>query len=512
VEIDPARRRERVLEEAQALVEKASLKLVPDEWLLDWVVNSTEWPRPLLGSFDERFLHLAREILITVMRDHQKYFAVEDGQGSLRPCFVAVLNMDSDEKGLIRQGHQRVLAARFRDAEFFWNADQRVLLRDRLPLLEKVTYQAELGGYGSYADKIRRMRGLAEKTCRELTGQQALSSREGDAVLRAVELCKCDLTTQMVYEFPELQGVVGGLYAAKQGESLDVADAIYDHYLPKSLEDRCPRSRVGAVVSFADKLDSVVAGFAAGLKPSGSSDPFGLRRYGNGIIKLLLEAMPPILFSDLVAFTSGWFSQSKPAFMDLHSFFIERLGYYLGRKFRYDTVRAVLADHELAAFNVPAEALHRVQVLEQFRDTEDFVALAQAAKRVRNILAKSATEGELRGGLVNEGLLEPGPEKELWQKYLQARETLEMGGRFCSGGTCDYEKLFAYIASFRPFVDRFFDKVLVMTDDAALRRNRLLLLGLLDQQIFSKFVRLSEIVPGTPDVDASTSGRNQAEG
>jgi glycyl-tRNA synthetase beta chain len=512
VEINPARRRERVLGEAKALVGRASLVLVQDDWLVDWVVNSTEWPRPLLGSFAERFLHLPREILITVMRDHQKYFAVEDGKGNLRPHFVAVLNLDADEKGLIRQGHERVLTARFRDAEFFWNTDQRVPLRDRLPLLEKVTYQAELGSYGSYAHKVQRMRAVAEKTCRELGGQQALSGAEGDAVLRAVELCKCDLTTQMVHEFPELQGVVGGLYAAKQRESLDVADAIYDHYLPKSLEDRCPRSRVGAVVSLADKLDSVVAGFAAGLKPTGSSDPFGLRRCGNGIIKVLLEVMPPILFSDLVAFTSGLFSQSKPAVMDLHNFFIERLAYYLGRKFRYDTVRAVLADHELVAFNVPAEALRRVEVLEQFRDTEDFVALAQAAKRVRNILTKSATEGEPPGGSVNEGLLEPGPEKELHQKYLEGYETLQVGGRFWSGGTYDYEKLFAYIATFRPVVDRFFDKVLVMTDDAALRRNRLLLLGLLDRQIFSKFVRLSEIVPGTPIVDASTSGRDEGEG
>jgi glycyl-tRNA synthetase beta chain len=514
VEIDPTRRRQRVIEEAKTLVQKATLELVQDDWLLDWVVNSTEWPRPMLGNFDERFLHLPREILITVMRDHQKYFAVEDGQGNLRPHFVAVLNMDSDEKGLIRQGHERVLAARFRDAEFFWNADQRVPLRDRLPQLEKVTYQAELGSYGSYADKVRRMRALAEKTCRELTGQQALSSREGDAVVRAVELCKGDLTTQMVYEFPELQGVVGGLYAAKQGEPLDVADAIYDHYLPKSLEDRCPRSLVGAVVSFADKLDAVVGGFAAGLKPSGSSDPFGLRRNGNGIIKVLLEAMPPILFSETVIFTSDLFKQSKPAFMDLHNFFIERLGYYLGRKFRYDTVRAVLTDpdRQLEAFNVPAWALHRVQALEKFRDTEDFVALAQAAKRVRNILTKSAAEGELRAGSLDEALLEPGPEKELHQKYLEAYEILQVAGRFWSGRTYDYEKVFAYIATFRPFVDRFFDEVLVMTDDAALRRNRLLLLGCLDQEIFSKFVRLSEIVPGTPIVDASTLGKNEAQG
>jgi glycyl-tRNA synthetase beta chain len=459
----------------------------------------------LLGSFDERFLHLPREILITVMRDHQKYFAVEDGQGSLAPRFIAVLNMDSDAKGLIRKGHERVLTARFRDAEFFWQADQRVPLRDRLPLLEKVIYQAELGSLGSYAEKVRRMRVLAEKTCRELIRQQALSVQEGDDVLRAVEWCKCDLTTQMVHEFPELEGVVGGLYTATQVHFSNVSDAIYDHYLPRSLEDRCPRSLIGAIVSLTDKLDSVVAGFAAGLKPSGSGDPYGLRRNANGVMKVVLECMPPIAFSELVVSATDLLGQ-KALFSEISSFFVERLSHYLGRKFRYDTVRAVLADpnHELDAFNVLAEALKRVQILEKFRDTEDFVAMAQAAKRVRNILTKSAADTDLRTGSLNEALLEPGPEKELYQKYREAYESLEASGGFWSGGTYDYERVFNYIATFRPLVDRFFDKVLVMVDDTAVRRNRLLLLALLDRQIFSKFVRLSEIVPGTPIVDAST--------
>ena len=510
VEFDPENRRRTLRAKTKALLEDSTL-LIEDADLEEWLVNSTEWPSAIRGGFDPRFLHLPREILITVMRDHQKYFAVENPQGILEPYFLAALNVDSDERGLIRQGHERVLRARFSDAEFFWNADQRTRLRDRLPLLDKVTYQAELGSYG---DKVRRMRALAEKTCRELTGQHALSSREGDAVLRAVELCKCDLTTQMVHEFPELQGIVGGLYARKQEERLDVADAVYDHYLPKSLDDRCPRSLVGAVVSLVDKLDSVAGGFAAGLKPSGSSDPFGLRRNGNGIIKVLLEVMPTMLFSELAVAARDAFPEKKAVFTEFIDFLIERLQHYLGQRFRYDTVRAVLADpdHALEAFNMPAEALHRVRVLEQFRDTEDFVALAQAAKRVRNILAKSATEVAQGRTSVDESLMEPGPETELWNKYHEGCATLGAGGPFWTGGSYDYEMVFAYLSTFRPFVDEFFNKVLVMADDPALRRNRLLMLSLLDQRIFSKFVRLSEIVPGTPNVDAPTSRPNKAEG
>ncbi len=509
VEFDRENRRQSVQNDTQVLLEDF-LVLVEDQDLEEWLVNSTEWPSAIRGGFDKRFLHLPREILITVMRDHQKYFAVENREGKLDPYFISVLNVDSDELGLIRRGHERVLQARFRDAEFFWDADQRVPLRERAPRLKKVTYQAELGSQGSYADKVRRMLNLAERLSDQIQTQGALKPEQRGSLVRAVELSKCDLTTQMVQEFAELEGVVGGLYAKAQGEPEEVATAIYDHYQPKSLEDSCPRSLAGAAVSLVDKLDSVVAGFAAGLKPSGSSDPFGLRRNGNGIIKVLLEVMPPILFSDLVVSASESFSQSKPEFAEVYAFFIERLVYFLGRKFRYDTIRAVVADrdHEREAFSVPREALRRVEVLERFRDTEDFVALAQAAKRVRNILAKSAKEEDLRSGSVEESILEAGPEADLFRKYCEAGETLQEGGRFWSEGRYDYEKVFSYIASFRPLVDRFFDKVLVMAEDALVRQNRLLLLGLLDQQVFSKFVRLSEIVPGTPDVNASTSGGN----
>src|SRR5208337_3865996 len=483
----PAHRRERVIQEAQALVENASLKLVEDEWLVDWIVNSTEWPRPMLGSFDERFLHLPREILITVMRDHQKYLAVEDQQGNLRPHFLAVLNMDSDEKGLIRQGHERVLRARLTDAEFFWNADQRVRLRDRESILERVTYQVRLG---SYADKVKRMRSIGESLRSVLERNDPNLARFTAAIQDAISLCKCDLTTQMVQEFPELQGIVGGLYAAAQGEPKEIAEAIYDHYLPQGAEDRCPATLVGAVVSLADKLDGVVGGLAVGLEPTGSSDPFALRRQANGIIKVILEFKFPISLSLIVGqaletLEITWRRPSEEVSRQVLGFLADRLRYYLEAvcSFRYDTVRAVLA----SGSDVPYEAFQRAQALHNLRGSENLEALCVAAKRIKNILEKSASQSDWTPGEVDEGLLMEDAERELYRAYLALdRETQALAR------AGDYQLALDAISTLRPSVDTFFDKVLVMAVDKAVRENRLRLLGKLDR-MFSGIARFSEI-------------------
>jgi glycyl-tRNA synthetase beta chain len=281
VEVDYGRRRERIIQEAQGAAGEAAGKIVQDEWLVDWIANSTEWPRPMLGSFDERFLHLPREILITVMRDHQRYFAVEDDLGNLCPHFVTVLNMDSDEKGLIRQGHQRVLTARFRDAEFFWTADQRTPLRDRRSRLDRITYQAKLGSYG---DKIRRMKSIGDDICVLLEENGTLKTGQAQQVMRAMDLCKCDLTTQMVQEFTELQGIVGGLYAKAQGEPEEIAVAVYDHYLPLGAEGASPRTLIGALVSLTDKVDSLSRGSPRGTNQRVQATP--LRCVGRRMARL----------------------------------------------------------------------------------------------------------------------------------------------------------------------------------------------------------------------------------
>lgn len=505
VEFDSDKRRKRIREESKVLLEKFKMRVIEDAELENWLVSSTEWPCALGGEFDPRYLHLAREILIAVMRDHQKYFAVEDRKGNLQPRFVAITNLERDSKGFVRAGHERVLAARFRDAEFFWQADQRVALDRRQELLAGVTYQAELG---SYAEKIRRMKAIAQDLCAALEAAGDFREVDRDWTLRAIDLSKCDLTTQMVREFPELQGVVGGLYAQAQHEAGEVARAIYDHYLPKGLEDRLPRERYGAVVSLADKIDSVVAGFAVGHEPTGSSDPFALRRQANGAIKVLVELSLPVRLKETVehalsALNIEWRRPQAEVFRDILDFFTERLRYYLEsvRKLRYDTVRAVLA----AGWDVPAEALGRAEALERVRGGENFEALSLAAKRIKNILAKSATASDWQPGEVDRAMLKEQAEQELFEAYLGIHQ--EVGALRESGKN---REALERIASLRPQVDRFFDKVLVMCEDAALRQNRLRLVGKLDE-LFSGIAQFAEIVAAPANVDASTS-KKQGQG
>ena len=511
VKIDHKNRLELIQEQSEQVASAVGGKLVHDDWLADWIANSTEWPLSMPGSFDERFLHLPREILITVMRDHQRYFAVEDEVGNLRPNFVAVLNMDSDEKGLIRQGHQRVLTARFRDAEFFWSADQKTPLRDRVPRLDRVTYQVELGSYG---EKIRRVSKIADKICAKLEAANLVTGEQRLQVARAVELCKCDLTTQMVQEFTELQGVVGGLYAKAQGEPEEIAIAIYDHYLPLGAEGASPRTQVGALVSLADKVDSVVAGFAVGYEPTGSSDPFALRRQANGIIKVILENNITISLKQIVANAIEsladqgadiphrsptdvgsepraaipifrWRKYPEEVQARVLGFFAERLRYYFEsvRGFRYDTVRAVLA----AGADEPADAQARAEAIEALRGSDDFEALCAGAKRIRNILSKSATATDWQAGEVATELLTEPQELELSSAYRKVGEEVEQ-----RRARRDYRPALEAISTLRPAVDRFFDKVLVMAEDGKVRRNRLRLLKKLDE-IFSGIAIFAEI-------------------
>ncbi len=497
VEIDPEKRREGVRKEIKVLLEDLGLGTVPDAELEEWVVNSTEWPRAILGDFDRRFLHLPREVLVTVMRGHQKYFAVQGGGGNLEPRFVAVLNLDGDSKGLIRAGHERVLAARFTDAEFFWDVDQKTRLESREELLDHVTYQAGLGSYGR---KVQRMLAVGTALCDQLESHGVEVGRK--AVERAIRLSKCDLTTQMVKEFPELQGVVGGLYAREQGEPPEIADAIYDHYLPQGHEDRCPRALTGALVSLADKIDSVVAGFALGHQPTGSSDPFALRRHGNGIIKVLLEFSLPISLRRVAeeavnGLEIEWRRPKEEVFKSVLEFLGERLRYYLEtvRLIRYDTVRAVLA----ARWDVPEEVLRRAEALEAIRSSQDFEALTIAAKRIKNILAKSAKASDWQPGEVDGGLLGEAEEIELHAASVAVRH--RSGELFEAG---NFRAALESIAALRPHVDRFFDRVLVMAEDPATRQNRLRLLGSLDG-LFSGIANFAEIAAGPANVGASTS-------
>ncbi len=469
-----------------------------DAALLDTVVNLTEFPSAVLGSFDPQFLALPEEVLVTVMRDHQKYFAVEDAQGKLAPHFLAVLNTDSDPQGLIRHGNERVLRARFNDARFFWQTDQKKSLLERLELLKHVTFQKDLG---SYFDKTQRVQRLCSWLS-EIVKQGGIAVRPG-VVHKAVCLAKTDLTTELVKEFTELQGIVGGLYArAQQLDSglpeatrFAIADAIYDHYKPESTDDDVPRSIEGAVLSIGDKADTIAGMFALGLVPSGSKDPFALRRQANAIVKVIAEKKLPLRLGDLMRDARSGYQRSgaEKKFVDdakyaesVAAFFRERLEFYLRDVcgYSYDVVKAVLG----ADAGDVVDAVRRAEAVKQVLHMPEFQAIGAACKRMRNIL-KQAQEKGITPAAEFESLPESGHEEKNLNIYME--RTGERVEEYRSRK--EYYDALLLLSTAREPVDAFFDKVMVMVDDAKVRANRLALLRTLLKE-FSTIADFSEIV------------------
>ncbi len=426
-----------------------------DASLLETLVYLTEFPTVVTGEFDPSFLTLPAEVLSTVMRFHQKYFSVDDGKGGLAPRFAAVMNTSGDPAGLVRHGNERVLRARFNDARFFWDTDQQRTLDARVEDLKHITFQAKLG---NYYEKTQRVEGL-------------VAVLGGDAqALRAARLCKADLTTELVKEFTELQGVVGGLYAKTQGEHEEVATAIYDHYKPVSMEDSLPRTEAGRFVAIADKLDTLIGCFQVGLIPSGSKDPFALRRAAQGIVKIIVEADMNLPLRSYV--------RQDPK---LEEFVLDRVRNYF-RDFAYDEINAVLASGWESLPDVRA----RLIALKAVRPTADFEPLAASFKRIRNILKQA---GYSNTAPPSPDLLEDGPERELYTVFHQIQHEI---------ATLPYQPALERIATLRPAVDRFFDKVMVNVPDAQIRNNRLALLNALSTE-FSKLADFSEIVIQTQE-------------
>jgi glycyl-tRNA synthetase beta chain len=468
-----------------------------DKPLVATVVNLTEFPSVILGSFDSEFLALPEEVLVTVMRDHQKYFAIEDANGKLLPHFLAVLNAAADSDGLIRHGNERVLRARFNDARFFWQTDQKQDLRVRVELLKSVTFQKDLG---SYYDKTLRVQRLASWLS-ETIKQNGMAVRPG-VVHKAALLAKADLTTELVKEFTELQGIVGGLYARAQQLDPDlpeaarfaVADAIYDHYKPESMEDAVPRTTEGAVLSIADKADSIAGMFALGLVPSGSKDPFALRRQANGIVKSIAEHKLPFRLSNIMADARSHYegSAAEEKFSNsdyagsIRSFFRERLEFYLkdARGYAYDVVNAVLA----ADSDDVVDASARVEAVSKVRGSSDFESISIAFKRMKNILRQAAENKRFIAHRLDPSALAEESEKELAALIPQTAGVVEK-----LRSTRNYGQALLEIAKLRPAIDRFFDKVMVMVDDDNLRANRLALLQTLVKE-FSTIADFSEIV------------------
>jgi glycyl-tRNA synthetase beta chain len=469
-----------------------------DKALLDTVVNLTEFPSAILGSFDPQFLALPEEVLVTVMRDHQKYFAVEDAAGKLAPYFLAVLNTDSDPQGLIRHGNERVLRARFNDARFFWQTDQKKSLLERLELLKHVTFQKDLG---SYFDKTQRVQRLCSWLS-EILKQSGVAVRPG-VIHKAVCLSKTDLTTELVKEFTELQGIVGGLYARAQrlDESLPeatrfaIADAIYDHYKPESTDDDIPRSMEGAVLSIGDKADTIAGMFALGLVPSGSKDPFALRRQANAIVKVIAEKKLPLRLGDLMRDARSGYqrSEAEKKFVDdakfnesVATFFRERLEFYLKDVcgYAYDVVKAVLgADAEDVV-----DAAQRAEAVNQVLHLPEFQAIGAACKRIRNILKQAAEKG-IAPATSFEDLPNSAQEEKRLALYVEANGPKVEALRKRK----EYSEALRVLSTAREPVDAFFDKVMVMVEDAKLRANRLALLRTLLKE-FSTIADFAEIV------------------
>jgi glycyl-tRNA synthetase beta chain len=425
--------------------ECAALGAKLDGDLVETLTYITEFPTAIKGDFDPAYLELPAEVLTTVMRHHQKYFSVEDAIG-LAPTFVAVMNTSGDPEGLVKHGNERVLKARFNDARFFWNVDQAKKLADRVEDLAHVTFQAKLG---SYKEKAERVVALVK----ELGGDENAQ--------RAALLCKCDLTTEMVKEFTDLQGVVGGLYAKAQGEPEAVSRAIYEHYQPLSMEDSIPSTHQGWTLALADKIDTLRECFRIGLAPTGSKDPFALRRAAQGVVKILVEANQEYNFEKLF---EG----------DLRAFMLDRVKYYFRevRKYKYDEVNAAMAGQFTYLFELEV----CLKALSEIRRTPDFEPVAASFTRIQNILRQA---NFTPSNDVDEKLIEDGPEHAL---YSEDRR-LDALFRYLNVDGALQE-----MAGLRPTIDTFFDKVMVNVPDANVRANRLTLL----HKILSKFSTIAD--------------------
>ena len=487
-----------------------------DKSLLDTVVDLTECPSVVLGNFDPEFLALPSEVLVTVMRDHQKYFALEDADGKLLPHFLAVLNTDGDPDGLIRHGNERVLRARFNDARFFWNTDQKISLRDRVEMLKSVTFQKDLG---SYFDKTMRVQKLASLVSTILE-EAGVAIRPG-VVHKAALLAKADLTTDLVKEFTELQGIVGGLYAKAQqldpllpaATAAAIGDAIYHQYQPESMDDQVPPTAEGAVLAIADKADSIAGMFALGLQPTGSKDPFALRRAANGIVKIIAEHKLPLIlakiFSDARAEYKGTDAEPNFAFpvepgrpkkkrsededafesqlkSSIAAFMRERLEFYLRdvRGFAYDVVNAVLA----ANSDDIVDAILRAEALTAVRGSDDFASISVAFKRTKNILRQAREGGKRIADQLDPTALTEDAENDLAARLPEVAANVRQ-----LRDQKNYPAALTEISRLRQPIDLFFDKVMVMVDDERVRSNRLALLQTLLQE-FSTIADFSEIV------------------
>ncbi|MDO7346098.1 glycine--tRNA ligase subunit beta [Bacillus stercoris] len=443
---DPSVRKQMIQSQLEAMAAEHNWSIPVDEDLLDEVNHLVEYPTALYGSFESEFLSIPEEVLVTTMKEHQRYFPVKDKNGDLLPHFITVRNGNSHAIENVARGNEKVLRARLSDASFFYKEDQKLNIDANVKKLENIVFHEELG---SLADKVRRVTSIAEKLAVRLQA-------DGDTlkhVKRAAEISKFDLVTHMIYEFPELQGIMGEKYARMLGEDEAVAAAVNEHYMPRSAGGETPFTFTGAVVAMADKLDTIASFFSIGVIPTGSQDPYGLRRQASGIVAILLDRNWGISFEELLTLVQ---TDKENELLD---FFTQRLKYVLNaEQIRHDVIDAVLESSELE----PYSALHKAQVLEQKLGAPGFKETAEALGRVISI-SKKGVRGDIQPDL-----FENEYEAKLFDAYQTAKQNLQE-----NFSKKDYEAALASLAALKEPIDAYFDHTMVIADNEALKANRL---------------------------------------
>ncbi|MCY7782668.1 MULTISPECIES: glycine--tRNA ligase subunit beta [unclassified Bacillus (in: firmicutes)] len=443
---DPNVRKQMIQTQLETMAAENNWSIPVDEDLLEEVNHLVEYPTALYGSFESEFLSIPEEVLVTTMKEHQRYFPVKDKNGDLLPHFITVRNGNSHAIENVARGNEKVLRARLSDASFFYKEDQKLNIDANVKKLENIVFHEELG---SLADKVRRVTSIAEKLAVRLQADEDTLKH----VKRAAEISKFDLVTHMIYEFPELQGIMGEKYARMLGEDEAVAAAVNEHYMPRSAGGKTPSTFTGAVVAMADKLDTIASFFSIGVIPTGSQDPYGLRRQASGIVAILLDRNWGISFEELLTFVQ---TDKENELLD---FFTQRLKYVLNaEQIRHDVIDAVLESSELE----PYSALHKAQVLEQKLGAPGFKETAEALGRVISISKKG-----VRGDIQPE-LFENEYEANLFEAYKKVKQNLQE-----SFSKKDYEAALASLAALKEPIDTYFDHTMVIADNETLKANRL---------------------------------------
>lgn len=477
VVVDPQIRKNNILSQLKELEKEKNWVILVDEDLLEEVNNLVEYPTVLYGQFEEEYLKLPEEVLITSMKEHQRYFPVKSADGELIRYFVTVRNGGSEHLDKVAKGNEKVLRARLSDAAFFYAEDQKMDIQQALKKLNSIVYHEEIGTLANKVDRVRRLTNM-------ITQKLNFTDEEKQTAERAAEICKFDLVTNMVNEFPELQGHMGEKYARQKGEKEAVAVAINEHYMPRNADDRAPEGNAGAVLSIAEKVDTIASFFSIGMIPSGSQDPYALRRQATGVVQTFLHKDWKIQLEDLIQQSlllleaEGIVKQNLETLsQELIAFFKLRIKHLLQEKgIRYDLIDAVLGNE----VGIISTLVNKAVVLEGKKNTDDFKENIEALSRILNIASKSKENGDIQ-----EALFENEEEQQLYDKFKA------VSGLLNESVTEEY--YFELLVSMKPEINQYFDHTMVMAENEAVKQNRLNLMVKISE-IIRKFANVNEIL------------------